>query len=94
MSGISISVRKRVATNMDISIQMTQYGAADMRQPTHEPLLFCLSFILMAVWGIVVLIPIFFVAALADGFDCAWRYLRQSTRDLHREKPPLNQIDS
>jgi hypothetical protein len=67
---------------MRISVQVTQHGLADRRQSTYEPLLFCLSFILMLVWGIVVVIPIFLVAILVDGFDWAWRYLRQPTRDL------------
>ena len=75
-------MRKIVATNMDINVQMTRHGSADMRHSTYAPLLFCLSFILMAVWGIVVLIPIFVMAALADGFDWAWRHLRQPTREL------------
>jgi hypothetical protein len=57
-----------MATNMDINARMTQHGSADMRQSTYEPLLFRLGFVLMAVWSIVVLIPIFFIAALADGF--------------------------
>jgi hypothetical protein len=80
---------------MDINVRMTQHGSADMRHSSYEPLLFCLSFVLMAVWGIVVLIPIFFMAALADGFDRAWRYLRQPTRDpFGDEIPVLKHMDS
>jgi hypothetical protein len=80
---------------MDINVQMTRHGPADPRRSAYEPLLFCLSFILTAAWGIVVLIPIFFMAALADGFDRAWRCLRQPTRDLLGDGiHPLKHMDS
>jgi hypothetical protein len=83
------------ATIMQITVEITQKELADRHQSTYEPLLFYLSFILMVVWGIVVVIPIFFVSALADGFEWAWRYLRPSTGDLLRDEiPQLNQIDS
>ena len=39
---------------MDINVQMTRHGPADLRRSAYEPLLFCLSFILTAAWGIVV----------------------------------------
>ena len=95
MGEISVLVRKRAATIMRITLETTQNGLADRRLSTYEPLLFYLSFILMVVWGIVVVIPIFLVAALADGFDWAWGYLRQPTRDLLPDEiPPLNQIDT
>ena len=77
MGGISVLARKRAATIMRITVETTQNGLADTHQSTYEPLLFYLSFMLIVVWGIVVVIPIFLIAALADGFDWAWRYLRQ-----------------
>ena len=80
---------------MRITVKATQNGLADRRQSTYEPLLFCLSFILMAAWGVVVLIPIFFVAALVEGFDSARRCLRQPARELLGDGiRPLKHMDN
>jgi hypothetical protein len=95
MGGILVLARKRAVTIMRTAVEITQNGLADTHRSSYEPFLFYLSFVLMVVWGIAVVIPIFFVAALADGFDWAWRYLRQPTRELLRDEiPPLNQVDS
>jgi hypothetical protein len=46
MGGISVLARKRAATIMHITMEITQNGLADRHQSTYEPLLFYLSFIL------------------------------------------------
>ena len=69
MGGILVLARKRAGTIMRAAAEITQNGLADTHRSSYEPFLFYLSFVLMVVWGIAVVIPIFFVAALADGFD-------------------------